>query len=215
MLKPLFNAAKKSTEMKHKTFLTKDKLIIDGKSYSAATFPNLMEANKVLDLQGTCQRTDDEKIIFLGCHSVFSNLHTAHFHLDNINYNCVEQRIQSAKTSMFDDDITHHKIMRELNPYKIKKLGSRVHNYNDQRWRAACKQIAYAAIHAKFTQNDLLRNILVNTGQLKIAESSTDPLWGTGLHLYDRKAMDERYWADNGGLMCDIYSKLREEIRKN
>ena len=68
-------------------------------------------------------RVDEEKIVFLGCHSVFSNLHSSPFTLDNINYNCVEQRIQSQKAAIFDDDVLHSKIMRESNPYKVKRLG--------------------------------------------------------------------------------------------
>ena len=61
VLKPIFNAAHKSETLKEKTFLSKDKLIIDGKTYTAHT---AIESNAVLDVPGTCQRSDHEKTIF-------------------------------------------------------------------------------------------------------------------------------------------------------
>ena len=212
ILKPLFMVAKKSNALKDKMHLSKDRLVIDGKTYVVSPSPNYLDANKIIDMPGTCQRTDDQKIIFLGCHSVFSNLHSSHFVIDNISYNCVEQRIQSEKAGLFNDDITQAKIMRELNPYKIKKLGSKVRNYSAEQWNKAKRQIAYSAVHAKFSQNESLKKILLNTGSVKIAESSMDKFWGTGLHLYDKNAMDQRFWVEGGGFMCELYSKLRNEL---
>ena len=79
ILKPIFNAAKKSEVLKHKTYLKKDTLVIDGKVFRAGPTANVMEANELLDVAATCQRNDGNKIVFLGPHSVFSNLHPASF----------------------------------------------------------------------------------------------------------------------------------------
>ena len=207
ILKPIFNAAKRMDSLKNKTRLTRDKLYIDGKPYEVAPTPNYLEVNKLIDIPGTCQKADAEKIIFLGCHSVFSNLHYSPFTIDNVSYNCVEQRIQSAKAELFDDDVSHAKIMRELNPYKIKKFGSKIRNFKEDQWKKHRAQIAYIAMHAKFTQNASLRNILLNTGNAKIVESSTNSDWGSGLHLHDKNSMDSRFWV-NDGLMCELYSKI-------
>ena len=207
MLKPIFNAAKCSEKLKLKTFLTKDKLIIDGQTFTVAPVTNLLDAAKLVDLQGSYQHANEEKIVFLGCHSVFSNLYRASFTLDNVVYNCVEQRIQSLKAGLFNDDQLQAKILCEANPYKIKKLGSKVKNFNLDKWRKASKQIAYTAIAAKFTQNKALQDILLSTGSAKIAESSTDKFWGTGLHLHHQNAMDQRYWKGDG-LVYELYTKL-------
>ena len=94
--------------------------MINGKTYMT---DNYLEANSLLDVPGTCQRVDSEKVLFLRMHSVFSNLHSALFTLDNIRYNCVEQYLQSEKAKLFDDDLCHARIMRETNPFKIKKAG--------------------------------------------------------------------------------------------
>ena len=55
ILKPVFNAAKRSELLKHKTYMSKDKLVIDGTTYSVAPTANLLNANKVIDVLGTCQ----------------------------------------------------------------------------------------------------------------------------------------------------------------
>ena len=123
ILKPIFNAACRTENLKEKTYLTKDKLVIDGKTY---TMSNVLEVNAIVDVPGTCQRSAAEKTIFFGIHSVFSNLHPSQFAVKNVPYNCVEQMIQGQKAAYFNDDATHRKIVRETNPYKIKKLGSKV-----------------------------------------------------------------------------------------
>ena len=55
----------------------------------------------------------------------------------------------------------------------------------------------------------------MSTGEKLIAESLTEITWGTGLHLRDPHALDKRFWKkEDGGLMCEIYGKLRSELRK-
>ena len=98
ILRPIFNAAKRSESLKHKTHMSKDRLYIDGKVFTAAPKCNILEANTLVDVPGTCQRNDDSKVIFLGMHSVFSNLHPCNFTVNNIQYNCAEQYIQSQKS---------------------------------------------------------------------------------------------------------------------
>ena len=73
-----------------------------------------------------------------------------------------------------------------------------------ERWKKSARNIAYAAVLAKFAQSPALRGILVNTGNIVIAESSPDQTWGTGLHLHERNAMDKRFWKNDGGLMSEI-----------
>ena len=209
VLKLIFNAARHTENLKEKLFLTKDKLVIDGKTYTANT---AIEANSVIDVPGTCQRSDSEKTIFFGIHLIFSNMHTARFSVENVTYNCVEQMLQSQKAAYFNDDISHAKIMRESNPYKMKKLGSRICGFDLVKWRKVAKQVVYMAVKAKFGQNPMLKGVLINSGSATIAESSPDDYWGTGIHLHAKNAMDKRFWANQGGVMSKIYHKIRAEL---
>ena len=122
--------------------------------------------------------------------------------------------IQSEKAALFNDDITQAKILHETNPFKIKKLGSRVRNFNLEQWRKVDRKVVHAAVMAKFGQNECLKGILLNTGEALIAESSLDSYWGTGVHLHDRNALDERFWSDGPGVLSEIYSRVRHDLRK-
>ena len=213
ILKPIYNTVKRIASLKAKTHLTKDKLIIDGRTFTTSpTNNNVNEANLLLDLNATCQHSDADNILFLGSHSIYSNMFSADFTLNNVKYSSVEQYIQSEKAVMFGDDLTHHKIMAESNPYKIKKLGSRVRNFDAARWRKTSKKTAHKGVLAKFGQNLTLRENLVNTGDVKIVESSLDTFWGTGLHLHDRNALDCRYWSNQGGAMSEILHEVRQAL---
>ena len=215
VLKPIYNAAKRNEKLKHKTHLSRDKLVIDGQTFAVGPGCNLGEVNKILDVQSTCEHSDTATTAFLGSLSPYSNLHQTNFIVDNVVFNSSEQYLQSAKAQMFDDDATHFKIMKENNPCKIKKLGSRVHNFNLDRWWKNTKHLAYKANYTKFSQNPVLRNILL-TNNTKIVESSPDSYWGTGVHLHDRNALDPRHWANkSGGVMSEILIRVRHELQPN
>ena len=55
VLKPVYNAAKRRDDLKYKTHLAKDKLIIDGQTFSAGPDSNLQEVNKILDIKSSCE----------------------------------------------------------------------------------------------------------------------------------------------------------------
>ena len=172
----------------------------------------------MLDISSTCQHSDpdSETTIFLGSHSAFSNLYGCKITIDNVSYDSVEQYIQSEKAKVFDDDTCHSRIMRESNPYKIKKLGGKVKHYSQQKWRSMCKEIAYKGVMCKFAQNKTLSSVLLNTSDATIAESSTDTYWGTGIHLHDKNALVRSHWkSGDGGVMCGILQRVRHELHQH
>ena len=58
VLKPIYNAAKRNEKLKHKTHLSRDKLVIDGQTFAVGPGCNLGEVNKILDVQSTCEHSD-------------------------------------------------------------------------------------------------------------------------------------------------------------
>ena len=68
VLRPILNAAKRNDKLKTKVYMSRDKLFIDGKPFTATPECNISEANTYLDVVSTCQRSDGEKIVFLGPH---------------------------------------------------------------------------------------------------------------------------------------------------
>ena len=104
--------------------------------------------------------------------------------------------------------------MHERNLYKIKKYCSRIHNYSEERWRSTAKHVMYTAVHAKFLQNPALLGILLNSGEMLLAEGSPDPYWGIGVHIHDRVALDKRFWKNSGGVTSEIYTRVHQELSK-
>ena len=96
----------------------------------------------------------------------------------------------------------------------MKKLGNKVRNFSRDAWRHEDRAIAYRAVYAIFSQNATLKNILLNSGDRLITESSGDMHWGTGLHLYDRNTLNKQHWKNaNGGVMCSIFKQVHNELR--
>ena len=211
-MKPIFNAAKRQDGLKEKTFMSKDKLIINGKAYNAVQPPTFQQLETIIDIPNTCQRSNGRCTVFQGMHSYFSNLFLVAFLVENVTYNSVEQYIQSAKAKMFGDDSALKAIMQESNPYRIKKLGSRIRNFNFTEWKSQCKEIAFRALQAKFEQNPDLKGILLATGTSKIGEATLDEFWGIGIRLFDKRALDEDKWQRDGA-MCELLDRLRNDLR--
>ena len=193
--------------------MTKDKLIIAGKTYVAGPVSNIHVLDGILNLSDTCQRCDQNAIVFQGVHSVYSNLHPADFTLEKTKYNCVEQYYQSKKAQLFDDDAALSKIMCETNPYRIKKLGMKIRKFDYNRWRQEENSVMYRALKAKFIQNKTLKQILLSTGEVKIGEATFDTTWGIGMQLFDTNALSPEHWERDGS-MCELLSRLRSELRK-
>ena len=175
---------------------------------------DISEVNNLLDIKKTCERSDQEKLIFLGSLSPFSNLHPATFRINNTEFSSSEQYIQSEKAKLFNDDIAHSRIMHEKNPYRIKKLGSRIRGFNLEKWRRNAQVIVHKAVYVKFNQNSTLKRILLNTGEKLLAEASPDSFWGIGLHLHNKPALNRRAWPNtNGGIMMQILTQVCQELK--
>ena len=175
---------------------------------------NVAEASGLIDMASTCQCSNEETVLFLGSHSPLSNLYSSNFTIDNRMYNSAEQFIQSEKAATFDDDATQAQILREVNPYKVKKLGLRVKGFRLERWRQVCKQIVYRAVLAKFQQNITLQQLILDSGNKLLVENSMDSYRGTGIHLHNKAALDRKFWKNEGGVMSDILSRVREDLRR-
>ena len=164
----------------------------------AGPISNLSELNNLLDLASTCEKRSNDCIVFHGIHSVFSNFHPAPFRLGEKCFPSAEHAIQYQKADLFDDDFTKDKILHSDSPYQAKKFGSRVRNFDRNKWEDNLEQIGYNAIFAKFSQNELLKRLLKATGELTIAEASREQPWGTGVPLRNKQAATKENWSREG-----------------
>ena len=107
-----------------------------------------------------------------------------------------ENRFQSPKAMIFNDNEVADLILSTSNVGKIKSLGRSVSNYNDLIWNGMRQIVVYKGLVGKFSQSDELLKRLINTGDDILAECSVqDVVWGIGLSMSDPNVNDLSKWC--------------------
>ncbi len=136
-----------------------------------------------------CFHNPDEENGFL------SNWYKSVFESDNQKYSSMEQYMMYKKAECFQDDKIAEQILATDDVAHIKELGRMVSNYNDNIWNGKRQIIIYEGLIAKFSQNDKLRNELLDTKDIMLAECAVnDRIWGIGLSMTDPKRFDMSQW---------------------
>lgn len=145
---------------------------------------------------------------------VFSNWYLSDFEVDGVKYTSLEQYMMHQKAVRFHDDEIAKEIMGTTDVAEIKGLGRKVHNYDGTYWNGVRQVVVYNGLLAKFSQNEELKKILLDTGDELMAEcSATDRIWGNGISMYDERRFDVSEW--NGqNLMGYNLMLVREMLKK-
>ncbi|CAN0396177.1 unnamed protein product, partial [Scytosiphon promiscuus] len=115
--------------------------------------------------------------------------------VNEISYICVEQYIMAEKARLFGDSHSLTLIMNTANPSAHKNFGRRVKNFHEPTWEFERQNICLTGCFAKFSQNPVLREYLLNTGDRTLAEASPfDKIWGIGLRANHRFATQPHRW---------------------
>ena len=117
------------------------------------------------------------------------------FKSNNIEYNCAEQYMMSEKAKLFKDEKAYQLIIKESSQAKIKKLGRLIKNFNDEEWNINKIDIVLEGNILKFSQNEELKNFLIETGDKILVEASPyDKIWGIGLDENNPDAKNPYKW---------------------
>jgi ribA/ribD-fused uncharacterized protein len=144
--------------------------------------------------------------------SPFSQWHRCQFVVDGKTFNCAEQYMMYGKAVLFGDAETADEILAADHPKAQKALGRKVKNFNDETWKREREKIVKAGNHAKFTQNDELREKLFATKGTTLVEASPhDRIWGIGLAASNPDANDPTKWRGRN-LLGKILTELRDEL---
>lgn len=101
-----------------------------------------------------------------------------------INYVNAEKFMMMGKAALFGDNHIFRLMNNTDFPKEHKSLGRHVNNFNDDTWDTYCCDIVTIANYLKFSQNEELRNLLINTGNAILIEGSPlDKIWGVGLRF--------------------------------
>lgn len=127
--------------------------------------------------------------------SCLSQWFPAPFTLDGKNYATEEHYMMASKARLFEDWEIEKEILSSDDPSAAKKLGRRVHNYDDKVWKERRFEAVVEGNIAKFSQNESFGAFLKNTGQRILVEASpVDRIWGIGLSADHEHAPHPDRW---------------------
>lgn len=141
-----------------------------------------------------------------------SNFYPCEFEFNDKMFNFSEQCFMYQKALLFNDFEIAEQILNETDVRQIKALGRKVKDFDNELWDKHKEDFMYNACYAKFSQNDELKDFLLNTGNREIVEASpVDNIWGIGFSS-DRAMENIDKWGQN--LLGKTLMKVRAELRK-
>lgn len=130
-------------------------------------------------------------------------------------YNCAEMYMMARKARLFNDKETYTKIRNTKSPKEQKQLGREVKRFDFDIWNKHCQDIVYEGNLAKFSQNEWLKQKLLDTGDAILVEASpVDKIWGIGLAPDDPRALDEDQWQGQN-LLGKALMRVRDSLNEN
>ena len=143
-----------------------------------------------------------------------SNWYLSDFVIDGVTYSSVEQYMMYIKATTFVDMDIANKIMATNDVSVIKSLGRSVSNYDETTWNAIRERVVYDALLAKFSQNEDLKKLLLDTGDSLLAECAVkDTIWGIGLSMTNPNRFDKSKWKGKN-LLGKALMKVRGKLSK-
>ena len=155
------------------------------------------------------ERLTNTHLFFL--RGVFSNFqHCPSLIIDGIKWENTEAAFMFFKAKHFKDFEIAEKIKKETNPAEAKKLGRLVKNYNDAEWEKVRYSYMYKVNLAKYTQNSLFFETLMNTKELVLVEANGKPdnVWSCSLWANDNRILDPLNWTE-----MNLLGKVLEKVR--
>lgn len=142
-----------------------------------------------------------------------SNWYLSSFTIDGVKFSSVEQYMMYQKAVCFRDTSIAAEIMKTNDVATIKSLGRAVSNYDDNIWGRTREKVVFDALMAKFSQDDNLKKLLLDTDDSILAECAVkDMIWGIGLSMKDPDRFSPDKWRGKN-LLDYTLMKVREELK--
>ena len=117
------------------------------------------------------------------------------FTVNGITFSSMEQYMMYQKAVCFKDEEIAEKILATTDVAVIKALGRQVKGHNDGYWNGVRQLLVYEGLKEKFTQNENLKKLLLDTEDSILAEGTVnDRIWGIGLSMKDSNRLESEKW---------------------
>lgn len=122
-----------------------------------------------------------------------------------------EHLFMYLKALEFDDTEIAEEILRAPDPKTAKKLGRKVHGFNDSRWDWVKRDRMKLAITLKIMSNPEFKDYLLGFhGKTFVEASPYDRIWGIGMSSDDSNLGNLDAWGQN--LLGQILTDLRDSL---
>ena len=111
----------------------------------------------------------DDNIVTKSC---LSQWYDCCFTIDGVEYRTAEQYMMAQKAVLFGDEKVKAEIMAADNPQDYKALGRKIVGFSGEIWAKHRCDVVVRGNIAKFSQNEELREFLLNTGTRVLVEAS-------------------------------------------
>ncbi len=144
-----------------------------------------------------------------------SQWYPSEFIIDNKTYVNCEQYMMEQKALLFNDYEIAKQIMIETDPKIHKELGRKVANFDADKWNEIADEVVFKANYAKYSQNPMLYEKLIESGNKKYVECAPyDKIWGNGLDNNNTLQTPEEDWKGTNRL-GKVIMRLRNELKLN
>ena len=206
--------ARKARELGKRASVNVDTLWLDGRT---------IRVDQIHTLQKELQPTEiatpyvaPKKRAFYGPQSPCSNFHPSPFKLEGMDWTTAEHYYAYRKAVGANDMGKADAIRKAKTPHAANLLGKSV-KLDYVKWREEeGLQWMYKGIHAKFSQNEQLKQWLLNLDVTVLIEASpNDDFWGVKLSLRDTDNLkDSSKWKGRNEL-GKILMKVRQDLGSN
>ena len=172
------------------TQVTSDKLLIKGALRDAVFFHLPEEPNGYL-----------------------SNWYPAEFTIDGVTFSSTEQYIMYRKCKIFGDEEAASAILETNDPAKQQAIGQGANGFDSTIWNGMKQVVAYRGLLAKFSQNENLKQQLLDTGNAYLVECAhKDIIWACGIRLTEEERFDISKWRGQN-ILGFALMEVRNTIR--
>jgi hypothetical protein len=212
---PVFHAIRKANlalqeKDREDVYISVDRLFYKRRMFTVNNIHMIESPYKPEEL---AQKEIDGTLYFYSAGSPMSNHFSCNFVVDGIAFNCLEQFMMAKKSKMADDRDAYNRIMGSDDPVEQMRIAKNMTTLDEGDWERRCFELMRPGVYAKFAQNTFLKNKLLSTRSLVLAEASgSDLWWGIGIKLDDSDLGKKRWRGQNR--LGDLLMETRDELKK-
>jgi len=172
------------------------------------------------ELINAYERGEKFKYIFFSTHdkttpiskTCLSQWYDSSFTENSTTYKTAEHYMMAKKAELFGDFKSLEKILKAPHPMQAKELGREITGFKEELWNKHKFDIVFQGNLLKFSQNQELKEFLINTKQRVLVEASPkDKIWGIGLSQRNIYLENPTKWQGKN-LLGFVLMRVRKEL---